>query len=68
MVSSIGNSSSNNTVAHVLQQQTERAEEQRAQEVTEQRRQAQIDLVEKTKETQKADSDARRGRSVDISV
>ena len=69
MVSSIGSNSSNNAVAQVLQQQSERVEEQKAQEVTEQRRQAQIELVEETKATQRqANNDDRLGRSVNITV
>ena len=69
MVSSIGSNSSNNAVAQVLQQQNVRVEEQKAQEVTEQRRQAQIELVEETKATQRqAHIDERIGRTVDISV
>ena len=69
MVSSIGSNSSNNAVAQVLQQQSERVEEQKAQDVTEQRRQAQIELVEETKATQRqANNDVRLGRSVDITV
>ena len=69
MVSSIGSNSSNNAVAQVLQQQSVRVEEQKAQDVTEQRRQAQIELVEETKATQRqANNDDRLGRSVDITV
>jgi hypothetical protein len=69
MVSSIGSNSSNNAVAQVLQQQNVRVEEQKAQDVTEQRRQAQIELVEETKATQRqANNDDRLGRSVDITV
>ncbi len=69
MVSSIGSNSSNNAVAQVLQQQNVRVEEQKAQDVTEQRRQAQIELVEETKATQRqANNDVRLGRSVDITV
>jgi hypothetical protein len=69
MVSSIGSNSSNNAVTQVLQQQSERVEEQKAQDVTEQRRQAQIELVEETKATQRqANNDVRLGRSVDITV
>ncbi|NQY89253.1 MAG: hypothetical protein HRT51_16195 [Colwellia sp.] len=69
MVSSISNDSSQNAVAQVLQQQHERIDEQRAQQIAEQRRQVQIELVEETKATQRQGSaDERRGRSIDISV
>jgi len=69
MVSSIGNDSTRNAVAQVVQQQSERVDEQRAQQLVEQRRQAQIDLVAETKAAQRqANTDDRRGRSVDISV
>jgi hypothetical protein len=69
MVSSIGNNSSHNAVAQVLQQQSERVEEQRDQQLVEQRRQAQIELVEETKTAQRqANTDERLGGTVDISV
>ena len=69
MVSSIGSGSSQNAVAQVLQQQNERVDEQKAQQVAEQRRQAQIALEQEVKaEQRETNTDERRGRSVDISV
>lgn len=69
MVSSIGNGSSQNSMVQVLQQQIERSDEQRAQQVAEQNRQAQIRSEQEVKETQRqANADERRGNSVDISV
>lgn len=69
MVSSVGNGSSHNTVAQVLQQQNERVDEQKSQQIAEQRRQVSIELEQKTKAEQiQTNADERRGRSVDISV
>lgn len=69
MVSSIGSGSSHNAVAQVLQQQNERVDELREQQVTEQRRQAKIESAREVEETQRqSTADERRGRSIDISV
>lgn len=69
MVSSIGSGSSQNAVAQVLQQQNERVDVQKSQQVAEQRRQAQIELEQEVKvEQREVNTDERRGRSVDISV
>ncbi|MDX2367143.1 MAG: hypothetical protein QNK36_01845 [Colwellia sp.] len=69
MVSSIGSGSSHNAVAQVVKQQNERVDEQKVEQIIEQRRQAQIKLVEETKAAQRqTDADERRGRFVDINV
>ena len=69
MVSSVGGGTSNNTVAQVSQQQSERVDELRAQQVAEQRKEVQAEIVQENKSAQrKVDADERRGSLVDISV
>jgi len=69
MVSSVGGGTPNNTVAQVLQQQSERVDELRAQQVAEQRKAAQAEIDQGNKTAQrKVDADERRGSLVDISV
>jgi len=69
MVSSVGGGTSNNTVAQVSQQQSERVDELRAQQVAEQRKAVQAEIVQENKSAQrKVDADERRGSLVDISV
>lgn len=69
MVSSIVSGSSHNAVAQIVKQQNERVDEQKVEQIIEQRRQAQIKLVEETKAAQRqTDADERRGRFVDINV
>lgn len=69
MVSSIGGGTPNNTVAQVSKQQSERIDELRAQQVAEQRKAVQAEIVQENKAVQrKVDADERRGSLVDISV